>query len=150
MATNLSLSSKVEVFPCPNCRQTINTSMHTCPFCSAAIDRTAADASAEVLAQVNQACSDASYLKIMAGSALTFFLVQFIPFLGLVGALGFRFVEVALPFMSIRWWIRFGSLKTDDPDSARARRIAKWTAVGSILFLTLVIILSIIFRRLIP
>ena len=150
MAQGLSLSSEIRVFPCPNCKETINTSMQTCTFCSALIDHNAAAASAEVFAQVNQACSDASYLKILAGSALTFFLAEFIPFLGLVSTLGFRFLEVAIPVMSIRWWVKFGSLRTDDPDFASARRIAMWTGIGSGLFLMMVVVLSIVFRRLVP
>ncbi len=38
MAGPLSLSSTVEVFSCPNCFETINTSIRKCPYCSSPID----------------------------------------------------------------------------------------------------------------
>jgi hypothetical protein len=62
MAGPLSLSSRVEVFPCPNCHETINTSVKECPFCLTPIDHGAADASAAATSRISQACSDASYL----------------------------------------------------------------------------------------
>ena len=71
MSDGLGLSARVGVFPCPNCQETINTSMQVCSFCSAPIDPAAAAASAEAFARVNQACSDASYLKIMRRLGLT-------------------------------------------------------------------------------
>jgi hypothetical protein len=55
VAGTLSLSSTVEVFPCPNCRETINTSTTQCRFCAALIDHTAAIASAAVTTKINQA-----------------------------------------------------------------------------------------------
>jgi hypothetical protein len=143
MTDGLSLSSKVEVFPCPNCKETINTSMQACPFCSAPIDPAAAAIAAEAFARVNQAYSDASYLKIMAGSILTFFclrvatslFLRFVPFLGLVGTVGVWFLEVAIPVMTIRWWIMYGDIRIDDPGFARARRTALFVGVGVAVFL---------------
>ncbi len=138
MAEGFSLSSAVRVFPCPNCKETINTSIQQCPFCSAQIDHSAAETAAEAFGKLNQAYSDASYLKIMAGSAFTFFLLRFVPFLSLIGIVGFMFLEAAIPVMAIRWWVKFGSIKTDDLDFARARRTAMGIGIGAILFLLLV------------
>jgi hypothetical protein len=143
MTDGLSLSSKVEVFPCPNCKETINTSMQSCPFCSAPVDPAAAATAAEVFARVNQAYSDASYLKIMAGSAFTFFLLRFFslvflkffPIFGLVGTVGLWFLEVAIPVMTIRWWVLYGDIRIDDPGFARARRTALYVGVGVAVFL---------------
>ncbi|MBB5329689.1 hypothetical protein [Tunturiibacter gelidoferens] len=134
MAQSLSLSSAVSVFPCPNCKETINTSMQECSFCHTPIDRTAAEESAAATSKISQACSDASYLKIMAGSALTFFLIGFIPILGSVGSLGFLFLEFAIPIMTIRWWIKFGKIKTDDLEFARAKQTAMFVGIGAIIF----------------
>jgi hypothetical protein len=131
---SLSLSSAVRVLPCPNCKETINTSMHQCPFCSVPVDHDVAETSAAAFGKVNQACSDASYLKIMAGCALTFFLLRFIPILGTVGILGFLFLEFAIPVMTIRWWIKFGKIKTDDLEFARAKQIAMFVGIGTIIF----------------
>jgi hypothetical protein len=135
MAGSLSLSPTVQVFPCPNCRETINTSVQQCPFCSSPIDHAAAEQSAAATSKISQACSDASYLKIMAWALLTFFLLIFIPFLGLAGIVGLWFLRIAIPVMVIRWWIKFGSIKTEDPDFARAKRAA--IIIGVVGFLAL-------------
>jgi hypothetical protein len=129
MASSLSLSSTVSVLPCPNCNQTINTSMQACPFCSFPIDQAAAAASAEVFARINQACSDASYLKIMAGATGAFFLIGFLPFLGFLGTLGFWFLTIATPVMVIRWFVKFGDLESADPDFISARHAAIAVAI---------------------
>ncbi|AEU39016.1 hypothetical protein [Granulicella mallensis] len=121
---SLNLSSAVHVLPCPNCRETINTSVRQCPYCSALIDPAAAEVSAAATSRISAACSDASVLKIMAWMLVPFFFLQIVPFLGLAGVGGLLFLRVAIPAMAIRWWIRFGSIKTDDPDFVRAKRIA--------------------------
>jgi hypothetical protein len=122
--------------PCPNCKETINTSMQQCPFCSVAVDHE----SAAAFGKVNQACSDASYLKIMAGSALTFFLLRFVPILGTIGVMGFLFLEFAIPVMTIRWWIKFGKIKTDDLEFARAKQTAMFVGIGATIFFLAVLI----------
>lgn len=90
-------------------------------FCGNAIDHVAAEASAAATARISQAVSDASYLKVMAWAILTFFLLMFVPFLGLAGIAGLWFLRLAIPFMLIRWWIRSGKIKTDDRDFSQAR-----------------------------
>lgn len=136
MPGTLSLSSKVEVFPCPNCKETINTSDRQCPHCSTPIDPVAAKAAAAATSRVSQACSDASYLKIMAWMLLTFLAVMFIPLLGMVGFLGLWFLRFAIPFMCVRWWIKFGKIKTDDPDFSGARGAAIIVSIlGAVLLL---------------
>lgn len=133
MSAGLSLSSAVQVFPCPNCNQTINTSMQQCAFCSAPIDAVAAQASAEATAKISRACSDASYLKIMAGSVLGFFGLRFVPLLMHIGWLGFNFLAIAIPFMCIRWWIKYGRIQTTDPDFADAKLSASYVTGGTLL-----------------
>ncbi len=139
MAEDFRLSSAVQVFPCPNCNETINTSMQQCTFCSAPIDPAAAQQAAEKTAKISQACSDASYLKIMAGCALTFFISRFFPFLSLVGIVGFAFLEIAIPVMTIRWWLKYRSIKTDDPDFVQAKLSASYVGGGALLFLLFVL-----------
>jgi hypothetical protein len=133
----LNLSSDVQILPCHHCGQTINTSMSQCPFCGAAVDPGAALASAELFAKVNQAISDASYLKIMAGSAITFFVLRLVPFLGLVGIVGFWFLEFAVPFMLVRWWVRYGNLKSPDAEFVRAKRTSMYVGAGALAFFIL-------------
>ena len=49
------------------------------PFLSCCLDAQAAEAAAEVMARVNQSCSDASYLKVMAIAILVAFVLSFVP-----------------------------------------------------------------------
>jgi hypothetical protein len=138
MPGTLSLSSTVYVFPCPNCQETINTSVQQCPFCSAPIDRAAAEQSAAATSRISQACSDASYLKIMLGVLIPFGVLIFFPFLGLAGIVGFVFIKYAVPVMTIRWWIKYGRLKTTDSDFRSARGTV--ILVSAISFLILVLL----------
>lgn len=138
MAPSLSLSSTVSVLPCPNCNQTINTTMQVCPFCSFPIDHAAATASAEVFARVNQACSDAGFLKVMAGATGAFFLLGLLPFVGFLGTLGFWFLALATPVMVVRWFVKFGDLKSGDPEFVSARQAA--IAVGIIAAIVLLLV----------
>ena len=135
MAGTLSLSSTVEVFPCPNCGETINTSLDHCSFCSTPIDRAAAEASAAETSRISQACSDASYLRIMLGALIPFGLTIFFPFLGLAGLVGFAFLKYAVPVMSVRWWVKFGRTKTSDPDFRKARKTVILVSAVSLIVL---------------
>jgi hypothetical protein len=40
--------------------------------------------------------------------------------------------------MIVRWWIKFGSIKTTDPDFSNARKTAIWVSAISFLVLLLV------------
>jgi hypothetical protein len=139
MAGPLSLSSTVEVFPCPTCHETINTSIRQCPHCSTPIDAATAQAAGAATSRISQACSDASYLKIMSWTLFSFFLIMFLPIVGLAGYLGMWFLRFAIPFMSVRWWIKFGRIHTDDPDFSKAKNLATAaTVLGGLLLLGLV------------
>ena len=127
------LQGPIQVYDCPSCRQTINTSHRQCPYCSAPIDAEAADAAAALTTKVSQACNDASYVRILAGSLLGFFLLYLVPFMGLVGIVGYYLLLVLVPILAIRWWVKFSSIHTDDPDYRRAKRnvmiaLAIWVA----------------------
>jgi hypothetical protein len=133
MADSLSFAPSIKVFSCPNCRETINTSMQQCAFCSAPIDPVAAEAAAEFTSRISAAVSDASYLTVLAWALITFFLLVFVPFLGLVGGVGLIVLRAAIPIMVIRWWIRYGKLKSSDPDLKQARTRAIVVTVVAIL-----------------
>jgi hypothetical protein len=135
MAGPLSLSSTVEVFPCPNCHETINTSDRQCPHCSTPIDWSVAQSAAAETTRISQACSDASYLKIMGWTLGSFFLLMFLPLIGIAGYLGMWFLRFAIPVMCVRWWIKFGSIRTDDPDYTSARNTATAISVLAALLL---------------
>jgi hypothetical protein len=120
---SMGIHTQVRVFQCPNCKETIDTSAQQCRFCHAAIDAQAAEAAAEVMAKVNQACSDASYLKVMAIAILVAFALSFAPFVGFLGYWGLIFLLFAVPVMLVRWWVKFGSIQTNESDFSRARGI---------------------------
>lgn len=124
MANRLSLTATGDnagIFECPNCKQTIDASSTQCRFCSTPIDRDSAEAATARMAKVNQACSDASFLRTMAISILVFFGVMFIPFLTGLGLVGYTFLTFAVPFMTLRWWIKFHAVRADDRDFRRAK-----------------------------
>lgn len=124
MANSLSLtstSSNAGIFECPVCKQTIDSSSTKCRFCSATIDPAAAELAAEKMAKVNQACSDASFLRTMAITILVFLGFMFVPFLSILGISGYWFLMFAVPFVTIRWWVKFGAIRADDRDLKRAR-----------------------------
>jgi hypothetical protein len=139
MGGSLRLTSRVQVYPCPNCQETINTSDLQCPFCSTPIDRTAAEQSAAATSRISQACSDASYLKIMLSILIPFGILAFFPFLGLAGMFGFIFIKYAVPVMTIRWWIKYGRIKTTDSDLHKAR--------GTVILVSAISFLILLFLR---
>jgi hypothetical protein len=62
-------SADLDIFECPNCKQTIDTSATVCRFCGAKVDHEEAKKAAHLLARVDQACSDASVLRNTAVAA---------------------------------------------------------------------------------
>lgn len=117
------------IFECPNCKETIDSAAETCRFCGAKVDREAARKAAAVMARVNQACSDASYMSSTALTLPVFFGLQFVPFIALVGRIGFLGVILITPFWSLRWWLKYREIKTDDADFSSARNRVKWIGV---------------------
>lgn len=106
----------------------VNESMQKCRFCDAPIDHQAALAAAEIQDKANEAYSDASYARTAAFAMWVFLGLSFIPFIPVV-AWGFVITFCVLFGMLVRWQIKFGGLKTADPDFARAKR-SRNIAVG--------------------
>lgn len=148
MAQGLSLGQP-QVFQCPNCREFINVSMTHCSYCGVAINPEAASAAADIQAKVAQACSDANYLKIMARALAAFYLLNWIPFMPLVGW-GFLILLVVVPVMLVRWWVKYRDIQTGDQDYEKAKRdpiIAAviWSAVA-VLWLAVSVVQAILIR----
>jgi uncharacterized membrane protein YjjP (DUF1212 family) len=99
----------------------VNENMEKCPFCNSIIDRQAAMAAAEVQDKANQSYSDANYTKTAAVAMWVFLGISFIPFIPLV-AWGFVVTFFVVLIMLIRWQVKFGGLKTADPDYVKAKR----------------------------
>lgn len=108
-------------FPCPSCKQIITDAAGECRYCGAPVDAGIAQAAADTQDRVNQAYSDASFLRTTAVGMwvlLALSLVPFIPFI----YYGFVFTFVALIILVVRWQARFATVNTSDPDYARAKR----------------------------
>lgn len=139
MPNSLSIASDTgasRVFPCPVCKQTIDMLASKCRFCGATIDPLAAQDAADLMARINRACSDASYLRIAMICGLVFLGIMFVPILGGVGGLGYLFLKFAIPVWIILWFVRFGKIKTNDSDFAKARRFMLYVGIPVACLLT--------------
>jgi Ca2+/Na+ antiporter len=111
----------MQTLPCPACREIVSASASVCRFCSTPIDPVIAAAAADNQDKVNQACSDASFLKTAAILMWVFLGLSFIPFVPLVGW-GFLIVFVVVLVLLIRWHLKFSGLNTTDADYQQAKR----------------------------
>lgn len=111
--------SETHTFPCPHCNEIINDSMRECRFCRVPIDPRAARAAGELQARVNQACSEASYTASAAYVMLALLVLSVLPFIPLVWVAYFLTFFTVI-FMIVRWQLKYGDLKTRDPDYKRA------------------------------
>jgi hypothetical protein len=140
----------LDVFECPKCGQTIDTSADVCRFCGAKVDHKAAQQAAHLLAQVDQACSDASFLRNSAVVAFMLALgvvlcllrgsARIIPVAGFgnsVMALSALFVILssAFPFWSLRWWRKYANLQSGDEELQDARTTIRSTGFTATLVL---------------
>jgi hypothetical protein len=108
-------------FPCVSCKQIITDRSAVCPYCGAPVDPAVARAAAETQDKVNQAYSDASYLRTAAVGMWILLALSLLPFVPLV-YYGFIFTFFIVLVLLIRWQVRFANINTGDPDYAKARR----------------------------
>ena len=141
-------SEDLNVFECPNCKQTIDTSADVCRFCGAKVNHEEAEKAAHLLARVDQACSDASVLRNTA-------VVAFLLVLGIVYSLlraarlvlliGFQnellgisvlvlILSAPFPIWSLRWWTKYTRLPSDDEDFKDARVTVRSTGSTALEF----------------
>ena len=91
----------------------------TCRFCSAPVDRQAAEAAADVQKQVNNAVNLAKWIRNAAGAMWGF--VGLGMFLGLASLAAIASIFL-IPLSLIYWQIQYGRLKTADADFAKTKR----------------------------
>ena len=140
----MSFFDPVRMLQCPSCNETIDASSQQCRFCLAPIDPIAAQAAADVMSKVNQACSDASFLKTAAGAILVAFVLRFVPFVSGLGNVAFLVLLMAVPAMAIRWWVKFLGIETNEADFRRAKKTV--AAIGipvSIILATLLTLFAV-------
>jgi hypothetical protein len=100
------------------------------------VDREAAQKAALLMAKINQACSDASYMKSTALALPVFFLLRFAPIISMLGIIGFIGLLIGIPVWALRWALKFGAITSDDADFIRARKTVK--IIGIIVTILLV------------
>jgi hypothetical protein len=127
------------IFECPNCKETIDSTADVCRFCGVKVDHASAQKAAELLAKINQACSDASYMKTAALTVPVFFLRRFIPFASMLVGVGFIGLMIIIPGWAIRWWTKFGGIASSDSDFVKARTTVKVSGVTVSILLVLLV-----------
>ena len=108
-------------FPCVNCKQIITDRAAECQYCGAPVDPAVARAAAQTQDKVNQACSDASYLRTAAVGMWILLALSLVPFITLA-YYGFVFTFFVVLVLLIRWQVRFANINTGDPDYVKAKR----------------------------
>jgi hypothetical protein len=126
--------------------------MQICKFCSTPVDPGIAQFAAEMQERVNRACNQASSIRNAAGAMWVFFLVRFIPCLGLAGLIGFLFAFFFIPIASIFWQVRFGDIQSSDVDFKSAKRnrniaLLIWAPAVILILLWLTMLVLAILRR---
>lgn len=156
-------SESLGVFECPNCKEIVDASAQVCRFCGARFDHESAQKASQLLARVDQACSDSSYLRntivivffLLGGFAYAILrngrLIERVGFQNL--ALGFCVLVMLLfspfPFWSFVWWRKNANLKSDDEDFQNSRktvRSAGFTAVACFAASAAVLSLILVFK----
>jgi hypothetical protein len=139
------------IFECPACKETIDAKAEICRFCGVKVDHEAALRAAAVLAKVNQACSDASYMKSTALTLPAFFGLRFFPFVTWLGTVGFWVLLVGIPFWALRWMLKYRGIESDDAEFRKARNTVKWIGITVcavlVFFLALNVLLLVLVRR---
>jgi hypothetical protein len=160
-------SEDLDVFECPKCKETIDTSSDVCRFCGAKVDHEAAKKAAHLLANVDQALSDASYLRntaalalilcagvvfaLLRGSARSGRVIVQIGIQNILLGLCALFIVCSLPFpfWSMRWWTKYARLPSDDEDFQSARVAVRTTGYAAVVALAasgVIVCLVLIFR----
>lgn len=115
----LTFTTGARIFPCTSCGEMIYSDASSCRFCSAPVDRQAAEAAADVQKQVNNAVNLAKWIRNAAGAMWGFVAFGLIFGFASLGAIACIFL---IPLSLIYWQITYARLKTADADYAKTKR----------------------------
>jgi predicted RNA-binding Zn-ribbon protein involved in translation (DUF1610 family) len=132
------------IFTCPKCGETIDSSAESCRFCGEKVDPEAAMQAALLLSRINQACSDASYMKSTALAVPVFFVLRFVPFLSVLGLIGFVGLNFTIPIWSVRWWFKYGRIESTDAEFRKARTTVKIAGIAVTATLLLFVVVPLL------
>ncbi|MFN0112918.1 MAG: hypothetical protein ACKVZH_29000 [Blastocatellia bacterium] len=121
MSEDLSTSQQQNI-QCQNCLEFINASLSNCRYCGAVVGLAAAPVEEAAQAKIASACRDGFLLKVMAWILAVCFIALSFSVFGQLALVGFLILLAALPLMLIRWWVKYGRLKTEEPDYQTAKR----------------------------
>jgi hypothetical protein len=114
-----TLTAQPRILPCPSCGEMIYSDTTKCRLCSAPVDSAAAAVAADNQAKVNNACSQAKWIRHTAGAMWTLIAVSLIWGFATIGVFVCFFL---IPLSLIYWQIVYGRLTTADPDYKKAKR----------------------------
>ena len=80
---------------------------------------------------------------------VVFFVLRFVPFLGLLGSIGFPVLLVAVPIWSVIWLSKYRGIETDDAEFLKARSTVKKIGIIVAAVLAVVVALNILALQLI-
>jgi hypothetical protein len=103
--------------------------MAVCPHCSLQLDEQTMSDSIATQDRTNNAYNSASNIRILAGAMWMFFFFSLLPFIGIIGRIGFYIAFAGVPILLIVWVIRYWSIPKSEPDIAGARKYLL-TALG--------------------
>jgi len=123
-------------------RETIALGCERCRFCQIIIDQNMAEAAAGLMDRVNLACSETDDIRaILPGQR---------PEIVLLRSRSHGEIYL-LPFLLVRWWIRFGTLSFEDDDLVRAKhdmRVYSFYCVGGLAILVIFLLFPVLRRLL--
>lgn len=141
-------ANEIQVFHCPSCSEEIDTTMESCPGCSALVDPNAAATEIAVTEEAGRAYTYATYLILLAVALPAVYLLGWLLELEPIGGWGYTILWVATPAAVGGWWVRYRSVKSDNnPAIATAKRrtiipLAIWAVMLVVLEIAPVIYLT--------
>lgn len=142
--------SRIRVYPCPSCRETISVEATSCRFCNLPIDSNTAQKLLADSQRVTTAISRANTFSLSTRAAAL--LIAFVIYQWAVDGFPARII-IAVPFLpvayGVQWLYANRSLVTHDADFPAAVKKVKWTIVVWIAVLVFQVAAYLIARGLI-
>ncbi|HEX7727608.1 MAG TPA: hypothetical protein VF392_01130 [Terracidiphilus sp.] len=107
---------------CPNCKALMEGEAKVCRACGLPTDWKRKQESEEEKKRVKKAGDQAYAMMLLSFCLVPFFLMRYLPFVAIAGAVGFLLVLVSVPTWAIRWWDRFGKIESTSAEYAKAKK----------------------------
>ncbi len=144
MASSIIGTPKLQVYACPHCGETINTTMQRCTFCSRLIHPEQAAQAAAEMSHISAACNQASLLKIAATGEGIQVVVRLFIHSTAFGKAENLIILSAVTFTVMHWWRKYGDIQTTDPDYAPAKKSVIAVTAATVILLPAAILMTFI------